>query len=430
MSNKKLIIINENEKETLKILLKKKVLFELIIIGTEKKGGINIKLGQKNLWSSLKKFNFPKQESIKLIKNLDKYQEFISMAYSMNYFTCKKYKLQNSTFNKYSAEIYLMASKFLSDNEFQEIIFLSPIDDYPILTFAMISSNYGKTKYLVRTGVKDKVYFSENFLYKGIKFTSNTKADLQKKISYKNLSDWNNYSKIMNSKSLNNLNQVDSNSKSTFKDKYHSIYDNWKRLKDLPSGGKMVYLPLHCDPGRTTQPEAGIFQNQLISIYIISNLLADDYQIIIKEHPRQFDNLEDFKFFRGNHFYEQVKKLKSVEMIRVDEDQSEIINKSSVLVTANGTSGWEALKCGKPVILFGHPWYSKCYGAININDLIRKPFILKKLIKDKNSIINSAEKLEKYILDNFPSYISLDRVLKFSKIKNNEKVFWEMLGFY
>ena len=428
MTKKKLIIINSREKESLRILSKKIDCFNLIVIDSDKSGEINISLDQRYLWSSSIDFNFPKQNPNSFINNLNTYEKYMLTASEMNYFTSKKYNIEKYNFQYYAPEIFLLASKFLSEHTFKEIIFLSPIDDYPILAFALLSKFFNKTKYLVRTGIEDKVYLTDDFLYRGIEFPSDIQVTSLKDKSVQSSSTWNDYSKIMNSKSLNKLKNNDSFSKDSFQDQYDLISSHWKILNDFSLKKNIIYFPLHCDPGRTTQPEAGIFQNQLISIYLLSSLLADDYQILVKEHPRQFDDLEDFKFYRGNYFYNNIIKLKSVDILQVDEDTKEILNKASVVVTANGTSGWEALKAGKPVILFGNPWYSKCLGAIHINELVEKPYILKELIREKQNIISSAEKLENFITTKFTSYLSLDRVLKFSNIKNNEKNFWELIG--
>ena len=203
---------------------------------------------------------------------------------------------------------------------------------------------------------------------------------------------------------------------------------SFKDLEDIKNSKPNIFYPLHCDPGRTTQPEAGVFQNQLLSIKIASQVLKEKYNILVKEHPRQMDNTEYFNHFRGDKFYSIISNLESVHLLDINVDSQDAIKRSKAVITANGSIGWESLRIGKPAILFGKPWYSSCYGAIYIDNLINNIHILENVMNDQISIRNSALNLEKYIMNNLFSFIPYDRIVEFYDSTNNEKIFWEMLN--
>jgi len=155
---------------------------------------------------------------------------------------------------------------------------------------------------------------------------------------------------------------------------------------------KYIYFPLHFQPERSTQPEGSFFENQLLAIRLLHTNLPEDYMIYVKEHPRQFDNsTPDLRKVHSRipDFYTKIKKLSRVKLINIDYNSTELINNASIVATITGSSGWQALKTGKPIFIFGYPWYSSCFGAF--------------VIKNSNDIVNSfkeIKKLNNYIISN------------------------------
>ena len=106
--------------------------------------------------------------------------------------------------------------------------------------------------------------------------------------------------------------------------------------------------------------------------------------IYVKEHPRQFDNsTPDLRKVHSRipDFYTKIKKLSRVKLINIDYNSTELINNASIVATITGSSGWQALKTGKPIFIFGYPWYSSCFGAF--------------VIKNSNDIVNSFKEIKK-----------------------------------
>ena len=163
------------------------------------------------------------------------------------------------------------------------------------------------------------------------------------------------------------------------------LFNLYNKISEKPNLDiKYIYFALHFQPERSTQPEGTFFENQLLAIRLLHSNLPKDYMIYVKEHPRQFDNsTPDLRkvHSRNPDFYTQIKKLNNVKLINIDYNSAELINNASIVATITGSSGWQALKTGKPIFLFGYPWYSSCFGVF--------------VIKNSNDILNSFNEITK-----------------------------------
>ena len=50
---------------------------------------------------------------------------------------------------------------------------------------------------------------------------------------------------------------------------------------------KYVYFPLHFEPERTTNPDGKEFQDQFIALTKLRQIIPEDIDIVVKEHPTQ-----------------------------------------------------------------------------------------------------------------------------------------------
>lgn len=140
-------------------------------------------------------------------------------------------------------------------------------------------------------------------------------------------------------------------------------------VKDLPSS-PFVFFPAHFQPERSTTPEGGCFDENLLAIESLLNCLPEGMNVVYKEHPRQFDMYDmRRKFARNSSYYKRINSYRNVILVEPTWDASEIIEKSIVVATITGTSGWEALKTGKPCIVFGDAWYRNCTACLHVSDL-------------------------------------------------------------
>lgn len=176
-------------------------------------------------------------------------------------------------------------------------------------------------------------------------------------ITFKNLlnSIFNNYLKNLHGY-FNYENYIDIN-KERLKASICLLYNRYDSLKSLSADYEYIFYPLHMEPETAISYIGECYGNQLMLIDRISHCLGTNQKLIIKEHPQQRGVLLTKKY--------QALKKKYCNLIFIDAKISsyDIFKKMTCMVTLNGTAGFEALICGKPVILFGYAYYKDCKGV-------------------------------------------------------------------
>lgn len=126
-----------------------------------------------------------------------------------------------------------------------------------------------------------------------------------------------------------------------------------------------VYVPLQYQPEVSTSPLAGVYVDQHLIVEMLSRLLPEGWFVYVKEHPFQHDRKGSGEQTRSLDFYRRVGALGNVRLVAMDTNPFILIDRARALATATGTSGWEALLRGTPVLAFGHAWYLRCEGAFD-----------------------------------------------------------------
>lgn len=431
--NNNLIIFNFDEKiqksSLKKVDLKKTDIFHYRVANgnfaiyiNNKKININVYRNKRIQSAKLKRF-------YKLILNFENYNKISPSFYKQ---TSRKFNLNDNYRDLYniSRDTYLDLAFFFIELSYKKFIFINKIDTFFDLAIAEIAQALGLTNFFSRTSVSDKVFFSKSYINKKISFENNHKLfESIPNNPWEEKSDEINKNtlKIWHSLEINEENNTKKNTNAFKKNELINIKKFLNNLKPY-RGDNYIYYPLHSDPGRTTQPESGIFQDQFISILFLSKIISNKFTIIIKEHPRQLEVLEYLYHFRGIEFYKKIKKLQNVKMVPITSNIDTLINNSVAIVTGTGSTGWVGLNRGKPVILFGQPWYSECYGVININKLIDINKHINILNKNKDKILKSSKNLQNFILSKFSSAINQTNIsndmkkdsFNLSKIINKE----------
>ena len=147
-----------------------------------------------------------------------------------------------------------------------------------------------------------------------------------------------------------------------------------------------IYFPLQVEPDRNLLLGAPNYTNQIHSIQQISKSLPSDFKLYVKEHPGQ--NRE----WRKTSYYKEILKIPNVELLSPTVPSSEIYEKCSMVITALGTSGFEAAFYGKPVIVFADTIYSTLPSVQKMNSFDELPKLIKNGLKFKIKP-NDLEKL-------------------------------------
>ena len=139
-------------------------------------------------------------------------------------------------------------------------------------------------------------------------------------------------------------------------------------IKSIPER-PFVYVSLHLQPERSTNPEGAHFDNQALMIKIISEAIPSDWCLVIKEHPKQFKYDLRTVHARQLNFYKGILKLDNAYFIDLDIDQQLLIDKSITSATVSGSVGWESLINGKTCLLFSENWHSRCNASKYVYDV-------------------------------------------------------------
>ena len=123
-----------------------------------------------------------------------------------------------------------------------------------------------------------------------------------------------------------------------------------------------VYIPLHNQPEMSTQTLGGKFRDQLLVVEAISRSLPDGWHIYVKENPRQGG------YARGPMFFHRLSRINGVQFLPAATSTHELTKGCKVLATTGGTAGYEALRKGKPVVVFGRTWYRDFPGVFPWNE--------------------------------------------------------------
>jgi hypothetical protein len=150
--------------------------------------------------------------------------------------------------------------------------------------------------------------------------------------------------------------------------KLHLYYN--KVSETVDTNKKFIFFALHMQPEQTTLPFGGEFDDHLPAIEMIAESLPEGWVLYVKEHPEQFRiHRPSNGMFRSKAFYDRIKSLPNTYLLSLDHNPKELISKSQSVSTITGTVGWEALKIGKPVIIFAECYYSTCESAFVVDSV-------------------------------------------------------------
>ena len=141
-----------------------------------------------------------------------------------------------------------------------------------------------------------------------------------------------------------------------------------------------MYLPLSFQPERTTCPQAGVFDDQLLTVETVARALPEGWVIYVKENPGQLRPANIFShMYRYDGYYERIVKFENVQLVPVETSTYDLIENAQAIAVGTGTAGWEALLRSKPVLVFGFVWYMYCDGVFRVSDVASCQAALKQI---------------------------------------------------
>ena len=112
-----------------------------------------------------------------------------------------------------------------------------------------------------------------------------------------------------------------------------------------------VYVALHKEPELAINVQHPEWHSQKNLISWLSANLPVGYRLLVREH--RFNQGR-----RPTRFYDDIRRYPGVTVIDPFDSQFKYIQRAALIVTDNGTSGWEGLLFGQRVLLLGNNYYS------------------------------------------------------------------------
>jgi hypothetical protein len=166
-----------------------------------------------------------------------------------------------------------------------------------------------------------------------------------------------------------------------------------KKCESIPNK-PYVYFPLQFEPERDLLILSPFFTNQLEIIKQIARSLPIGFVLCVKEHP-----VMRIRNWRDVSFYKEILKLPNVKLIHFQISGNELIKKSKLVISINGSSSLEALIEEKPSIIFIETSFSDIKGIKVVKDVTQLPLLIKELLitsVDKEKVVEYFN----YILKN------------------------------
>jgi len=129
------------------------------------------------------------------------------------------------------------------------------------------------------------------------------------------------------------------------------------QLRDM----RYIYLAMHKDPEQALNGQAPFWVNQYNTVTLVSGALPAGYLLLVREHRRNAGR-------RPTRYYKDLCRLPGVELIDSYDDQFKYICNADVIVTDNGTTGWEGLLLGRRVITLADNYYQAAKLGLRLRD--------------------------------------------------------------
>ena len=121
---------------------------------------------------------------------------------------------------------------------------------------------------------------------------------------------------------------------------------------------KYIYVPLHNQPEMTTSSLGGKFRDQALLLECLARDLPADWKIYVKENPRQGS------YARGPMFFHRLKRIPQLQVLPSNANTHALSRNAQFVASVGGTVGWEAIRQGRPAMVFGSAWYGSFEGVV------------------------------------------------------------------
>jgi Capsule polysaccharide biosynthesis protein len=120
--------------------------------------------------------------------------------------------------------------------------------------------------------------------------------------------------------------------------------------EDTLAKTKYVYFPMHKEAELAQTFQATLWHDQRNTIRVLASLLPAGYRLLVREHRLNYG-------LRPTRVYRQLSTIPNVVLIDPFDSQFKYLRHADLIITENGSSGWEGLVLGRPVITLSRTFY-------------------------------------------------------------------------
>ena len=148
--------------------------------------------------------------------------------------------------------------------------------------------------------------------------------------------------------------------------------------KNVQTTLPFVYFPLHQEVERALLLGAPFHTNQLENIKNVSKSLPIGYKLIVKEHPNM-----KYRGWRSIGEMKQIMSIPNVEFVHPSTNNLDLIKKSQLVFTINGSASVEAAMYGKPSIILANTGPFELPSMHKVSSWDDLPFSIRKYLNEK-----------------------------------------------
>ncbi len=124
---------------------------------------------------------------------------------------------------------------------------------------------------------------------------------------------------------------------------------------------KYVYFPMHKEGELAQTLQATQWYDQRNTVRVLASLLPFGYRLLVREHRLNFGH-------RPTRFYRELAQIPNVVMIDPFDSQFKYLRHADLIITENGSSGWEGLMLGRRVLVLSNTFYDGAGLGLRVTD--------------------------------------------------------------
>jgi hypothetical protein len=132
-----------------------------------------------------------------------------------------------------------------------------------------------------------------------------------------------------------------------------------------------IFLPFHKEPEIAINFQAHFWHNQMNTVKQLSAMLPKGVKLLVREHRGTTGR-------RPTRYLKTLRAYPGVEVVHASDPQFKYIENADLVITDNGTTGWEAAIMGRPVIAL----HESSYAIGGIVNHVRDPEAIGRAILD------------------------------------------------